>query len=125
MARPRQPGLTENELEVIKILWEEAPLTVSRLRELIKRRPKPAYTSLLTLMQTMEKKGYIGHEKSGKAYAYLPILKRENFLTSEIKRIAMSLFGGSPGELVLNLVEREQLNKKEIATLKKLLEEKQ
>ncbi|MCA9507705.1 MAG: BlaI/MecI/CopY family transcriptional regulator [Myxococcales bacterium] len=124
MVRPRQPGLTQNELEVIKILWENSPLTVSELRELLKRKPKPAYTSLLTLMQAMERKGYVSHKVLGKAYAYLPVLKRENFLTIEIKRIAKSLFGGSPGELVLNLVEREQLNKKEIASLKKLLEEK-
>jgi BlaI family transcriptional regulator, penicillinase repressor len=125
MARPRQPGLTENELEVINILWENAPLTVSELREVIKRKPKPAYTSLLTLVQVMEKKGYIAHEKVGKAYAYFPLLKKEKFLTREIKRVANRLFGGSPGELVLNLVEREQLSKKELASLKKLLEEKQ
>ncbi|MBX3710017.1 MAG: BlaI/MecI/CopY family transcriptional regulator [Gammaproteobacteria bacterium] len=75
------------------------------------------YTSLLTLVQTMEKKGYIKH---GKAFAYLPILKQEKFLISEVKRIAKRLFEGSPGKLVLNLVENKQLSQTEIEALKKL-----
>lgn len=124
MARPRQPGLTENELEVVKLLWISAPLTVAEIRSKLTKNPLPAYTSLLTLVQAMEKKGYIRHESNGKAYYYFPVLKQESFLTSEIKRIAKRLLGGSPGKLVLNLVEREQLTPQEIASLKKLLEEK-
>jgi len=123
MPRPRQPGLTENELEVMKILWKQAPLTVSDLLNCIQRKPLPAYTSLLTLVQAMEKKGYIKHQKNGKAFAYLPVLKQEKFLISEVKRIAKRLFGGSPGALVLNLVENEQLNEEEIHALKKLLKD--
>jgi BlaI family transcriptional regulator, penicillinase repressor len=121
MPRPRQPGLTENELEVMQVLWKQAPLTVSDILNYIQRKPVPAYTSLLTLVQTMEKKGYIKHEKSGKAFAYLPILKQEKFLISEVKRMGKRLFGGSPGKLVLNLVENEQLSQSEIEALKQLL----
>jgi BlaI family transcriptional regulator, penicillinase repressor len=123
MPRPRQPGLTENELEVMRVLWAEAPLKVSVILGYIQRTPKPAYTSRLTLVQTMEKKGYIKHQKMGKAYAYIPILHQNKFLLSEIKRVAKRLFGGSPGKLVLNLVENEQLSKTEIETLKKLLKD--
>ena len=123
MPRPTQPGLTENELEVMQILWAKAPLKVSDILDYSQRIPKPAYTSLLTLVQTMEKKGYIKHKKIGKAFAYTPILQQERFLISEIKRIAKRLFGGSPGKLVLNLVENEQLDKAEIKKLKQLLKD--
>ena len=122
MARPRQPGLTENELEVIELLWTSAPLTVSEIRNRLTKSPLPAYTSLLTLVQAMEKKGYLKHQSNGKAYSYFPVLKQESFLANEIKRMAKRLFGGSPGMLVLNLVEREQLTAEEIESLKKLLE---
>ena len=115
--------MTENELEVMQTLWRKAPLTVSELLNCLQRKPIPAYTSLLTLVQTMEKKGYIKHEKSGKAFAYLPILKQKKFLVSEVKRIAKRLFGGSPGKLVLNLVENEQLSNVEIAALKQMLKD--
>lgn len=123
MPRPRQPGLTENELEVMQILWNQAPLKISDILDSLRRTPKPAYTSLLTLVQTMEKKGYIRHQKIGKAFVYLPILQQKKFLISEIKRMAKRLLGGSPGMLVLNLVENEQLNETEIHTLKQLLKD--
>ncbi len=123
MPRPRQPGLTENELEVMRVLWTNAPLKIADILDLLHRTPKPAYTSLLTLVQAMEKKGYIKHQKSGKAFVYLPILQQEKFLISEVKRIAKRLFGGSPGKLVLNLVENEQLSDAEIKTLKQLLKD--
>jgi predicted transcriptional regulator len=121
--RPRQPGLTENELEIMQILWMKAPLKISDMLDLLKRSPKPAYTSLLTLVQTMEKKGYIKHQKEGKAFVYLPILQQKKFLVSEVKRIAKRLLGGSPGKLVLNLVENEQLSETEIKALKQLLKD--
>jgi predicted transcriptional regulator len=69
----------------------------------------------------MEKKGYIKHQKNGKAFAYLPVLKQEKFLISEVKRVAKRLFGGSPGKLVLNLVENEHLSESETEALKQLL----
>lgn len=123
MPRPRQPGLTENELEVMSILWKNAPIKVSDILNSLQRRPKPAYTSLLTLVQTMEKKGYIKHKETGKAYFYLPVLQQKNFLISEIKRIAKRLFGGSPGDLVLNLVENEHLSASELKALKQILKD--
>lgn len=123
MPRPRQPGLTENELEVMQILWTQAPIKIADMLERLQRTPKPAYTSLLTLVQTMEKKGYIKHQKSGKAFVYVPVLQQKKFLVSEMKRIAKRLFGGSPGKLVLNLVENEQLSDTELQALKQLLKD--
>lgn len=123
MARPRQPGLTENELEVMKILWAQSPLKVSDVLDLIGRKPKPAYTSVLTLIQSMEKKGYIRHIKDGKAFSYSPILQQGKFLSTEVKRIAKRLFDSTPGALILNLVKQEQLSAEEIAELKKLLKD--
>lgn len=123
MSRPKNPGLTENELEVMKILWRQAPLKVSEMLDLLGRNPKPAYTSLLTLVHTMEKKGYIKHNKAGKAFIYSPTLKQKKYLTLEVRRVVKQLFGGNPGELVLNLVKNEQLSKQDIEDLKQLLKE--
>lgn len=124
MARPQQPGLTENELDVMKVLWKESPLKVGEVLERLKRQPKPAYTSLLTLIQTMEKKGYIAHEQEGKAYAYKPKLQQRHFTTNEIKRVAKRLFNDRPFALAVNLVKDEHLSQDEIKQLKKLLEGK-
>jgi BlaI family transcriptional regulator, penicillinase repressor len=124
MPRPKQPGLTENELSVMKELWSQAPLTVGEILDRLNRRPKPAYTSLLTLVQAMEKKGYITHEKQGKAFAYFPKLQQQHYMKGEIKRVSERLFGSGPLSLVMNLIQTEQLSKDEVEQLKKLLEEK-
>lgn len=124
MARPKQPGLTENELDVMKVLWKEAPLKVAEILERLKRHPKPAYTSLLTLVQAMERKGYIAHEQDGKAYSYSPKLHERIFTSGEIKRVAKRLFNGSPFALAVNLVKDEHLSQEEIKRLRQLLEGK-
>lgn len=124
MARPKQPGLTENELEVMRVLWQDSPLKVSEILEHIKRSPKPAYTSLLTLVQAMERKGYIRHSQDGKAYSYFPKLEKERFLSHEIKRVAKRLFGGNPLALAVNIVSENHLSAQELSELKRLLEKK-
>ena len=124
MARPKQPGLTENELDVMKVLWADAPLKVAEILERINRNPKPAYTSLLTLVQTMERKGYIDHQQDGKAYSYYPKLQQGYFTNSEIKRVAKRLFNDSPFALAVNLVKNEHLSQDEIKQLKRILEGK-
>lgn len=124
MARPKQPGLTENELDVMKALWNESPLKVAEILDRLERRPRPAYTSLLTLVQTMERKGYVAHEQDGKAYSYFPKLQQQSFTNTEIKRVARRLFNGSPLSLVMNLVKDEHLTPSEIRKLKQMLEDK-
>jgi BlaI family transcriptional regulator, penicillinase repressor len=124
MARPKQPGLTENELDVMKALWADSPLKVSELLERLNRHPKPAYTSLLTLVQAMERKGYITHQQDGKAYSYSPKLQHQRFMNHEIKRVAKRLFNDSPFALAVNLVKDEHLSSEEIKQLKQILEGK-
>lgn len=124
MARPRQPGLTENELDVMQVLWNESPLKVAEILERLKRTPRPAYTSLLTLIQAMTKKGYVSHKKDGKAFTYSPKLQQKRFVSDEVVRIAKRLFNGSPASLVMNLVEDKRLSAQEIQELKRLLEVK-
>lgn len=69
MARPTATGLTDHELAIMQILWDESPLSIGESLERFPREPKPAYTSLLTAVQSIEKKGLVGHEKKGKHIA--------------------------------------------------------
>jgi predicted transcriptional regulator len=124
MARPEHHSLTENELDVMKILWLNSPLKVGELLQQIKRQPKPAYTSLLTLVQTMERKGYISHVQVGKAYAYRPLLQQRKFRLQELKIFAKRLFDSNAPSLVVNLVKEELLSADEIRKLKSFLESK-
>jgi BlaI family penicillinase repressor len=125
MPRPKSSGLTENEMEVMKILWEESPLKVAEILERVMRKPKPAYTSLMTLVQAMTKKGYISSVQEGKAYFYSPILKQKAILADELKRISKHFFDGTTKGLVMNLVKDQKLSSKEIDELRAILGEKE
>ena len=87
MARPQMAGLTEHELSIMRILWKRAPLTVSEILEHWPRKPKPAYTSLLTAVRAMDKKGYLKHAQEGKAYFYSPVLQKGQYRSSQLKRL--------------------------------------
>lgn len=123
MARPKSEILTDNEFQIMSVLWKKSPLSVAEVLSKLKRRPKPAYTSVLTIMQAMEKKGYVSHIQKSKAYLYLPVLTQNEYQHIEVNRIAKKVFSGKPIDLALNLVKNEHLSKEDIESLKKILEE--
>lgn len=123
MARPRTSGYTDNELLIMKALWEEAPLSIASILERLPRKPKPAYTSVLTVVQAMEKKGYVRHKQVGKAYLYEPTLKKSDFEKTEVAKAAKRIFNADPMGLAINLVKNEHLSKDELRKLKKLLDQ--
>lgn len=122
MVRPAASGLTDHELAIMQILWEDSPLTVNDILERFPREPKPAYTSLLTAVQSMEKKELISHQKDGKAYRYQPVLKKSKYKKSALRRLLDHVFENDTYDLALNLLKHETLSKEEIENLKILLE---
>jgi predicted transcriptional regulator len=107
----------------MQILWERSLLTVNEILEQFPREPKPAYTSLLTAVQSMEKKGLLVHEKDGKAYRYRPVLQKSKYKKSALRRLLGSVFDDNPYDLAVNLLKGEKLGKDEIQKLKQLLEQ--
>ena len=71
---------TGRELEALKVLWERKKATVREIYQEMKPREgegELAYTTVLSLLQTMEQKGLVGHESAGKAYLYFALAKRQ------------------------------------------------
>lgn len=123
MVRP-SVGLTEHELLIMQILWESpTPLTVQALLNLFPRQPKPAYTSLLTAVRALEKKGVLNHEKQGRSHRYYPLLKRDRYQQSALKRLLANVFNNDALDLTVNLVKSEALSDDDIAKLKALVNE--
>jgi predicted transcriptional regulator len=122
MARPTAAGLTDHELVIMRLLWKESPLAVSELLDRFPREPKPAYTSLLTAIQAMEKKGLVGHEKEGRAFRYRPLLQKAKYKRSALRRLLGSVFDDDAFDLAVNLLKEEKLDDAKIKKLKQLLE---
>ena len=120
---PREADLGEAELEVLKALWDDAPLTVREVMNLLhKQRRKVAYTTVLTFLPHLDQKGYVKSDKSELAYVYTPIVSREGVAKSRLKSFLSQLYDGAAGPLVLQLMREEKFSSDEIAELQKLID---
>lgn len=90
----RTKSLTKAELNLMNILWDKGEATVNELIDKLPE-PKPAYTTILTVMQVLTKKQVVGFEKRGKANTYIPRLTREEYLTNFMDETRNTLFRGS------------------------------
>ncbi len=120
MARKKSQTLTEAELRLMDVLWEKQRATIAELRGALAP-PQIAYNTVLTTMRILEQKGYVRHEEDGRAYVYIPIVKREEASSTAVSQLLNRFFGDSPGALALKLLESEHLDHAEIERLKQLI----
>ena len=113
---------TERELDVMAVLWEHGPSTVSEVREQIE--DELAYTTVLTVLRTLETKGRVGHESDGKAHRYVALVEREEAGRSALGRMVEKMFGGSRELLLAQLVEERGLSDDELKRLRKVLNDR-
>jgi predicted transcriptional regulator len=113
---------TERELDVMGVLWEQGSGTVADVKE---RLSDPlAYTTVLTVLRTLEDKGYVGHEEEGRAYRYYPLVERDQAQESALRRLVQKLFSGSTELLLTHLVSDRAMSERELKRLRKLLEDR-
>src|SRR5579863_2881571 len=97
--------LTEAELRLMDVLWQQGPSTVQQVLEALPGKSPLAYNSVLTTIRILEKKGYVRHIKDGRAYIYRALVEREEASRSEIRHLAHRFFQNSHEMLVLNILE--------------------
>jgi BlaI family penicillinase repressor len=115
-------SFTERELDVMGVLWDLGGGTVAEVRE---RLPDDlAYTTVLTVLRTLEEKGYAGHVEEGKAYRYHPLVERQAAGSSVLRRIMRKLFKDSPELLLTHLVSDRRLSDDELRRMRALLDER-
>jgi BlaI family transcriptional regulator, penicillinase repressor len=120
---PPKPSvtLTEAELRIMKVLWQQGAATVQQVLEALPGRPALAYNSVLTTIRMLEKKGYVGHNKAGRAHVYEPLMEREAATRSEIRHLVSRFFKNSEEELALNILEDSGIDQEELTRLKQML----
>ena len=112
-------SFTERELDVMSVLWDVGPATVAQVRERIA--DELAYTTVLTVLRTLEQKGYVGHTEDGRAHRYKPLVKREVAGRNALRRLVDKVFDGSPELLLTQLVSDKDLSDEELRRLRKVL----
>jgi predicted transcriptional regulator len=83
-----------------------------------------AYTTVLTMLRTLEEKGYVTHEEEGRAYRYSPVVERSEAGASAVRRLMRKLFRGSPELLLTHLVSQRGLTKEQLEAMREMLDER-
>jgi predicted transcriptional regulator len=106
----------------MEVLWQKGPATVQQVMEDLPEKTPLAYNSVLTTIRILEKKGYLKHEKEGRAHVYTPLVERQEATRSEIRRLVTRFFGNSHELLVLNILKDQTVDADELKRLRKMLE---
>lgn len=113
---------TDRELDIMGVLWERGPSTVTEVREALA--DELAYTTVLTVLRVLEEKGHVGHEEEGRAHRYFPHVQRAEAGQSALRRLTRKVFRGSPELLLTQLVSDRQLTEKDLRRMRELLDER-
>ncbi|WP_417379945.1 BlaI/MecI/CopY family transcriptional regulator [Gimesia sp.] len=126
MARPGSEHPTELELEILKILWDEAPLPVRDVRARLEAQAaRPlAHSSVITTLNIMFHKGFVKRKKDGKSFLFSPRLQKKTVTGGIIGDLLSRVFDGSSSALVMNLIETADLDSDELTALRKLIAQK-
>lgn len=119
MKRPRP---SELELQILSVLWQRGPLPVRAIRESLPDGKDRAYTTVLTLLQILEKKGFVGHTVQGPAHVYHPLVTRRQVLRPLMHDLLEKVFGGSPAEAVQCLLDSSLVDEEELTEIRKAVQ---
>ena len=123
MARKKSPNLTEGELRLMNVVWEEGRVTVGDVAALLPDNPPLAYSTVLTTLRILEAKGYLRHTKTGRAFVYEPVIAREEASRTALRHLVNRFFGGSRELLVVNLLKEEKIGRAEMRRIKRIIAE--
>ena len=114
----KNKSLTRAELHMMNILWDKGQATVHDLQTELPE-PKPAYTTTLTVMQVLARKGIVAFERQGKTNVYRPLMSREDYLTGFLDETRNTLFKGSLSSFLLFFAKHEKISRKEMEEILK------
>jgi len=120
----RSNDVSDAELDVLRVLWKRDSGTVREVQTWL--RPKKrrwAYTTVQTLLNRLEAKGYVKSDKSAQAHVFSPAVPRQRFLAQRLKALADDICDGTAALLVLALVQSQQFSQEEIEEFRRLIDE--
>ena len=113
--------VTDAELQVLQLLWDEAPLGAVDLAERLPAELDWTLATVKTLLSRLLRKGAVSAEECGRRYLYAPAIDRDTVATSQAGRLVDRLFGGRVSPLVAPLAEQRDLDPRDIAELEALV----
>jgi predicted transcriptional regulator len=121
----RRAKPSDLEMQVLSVLWERGPATAREVLEAMPDGKKRAYTSILSVLQVMEKKGLLTHTNKGVAHVYQPAVSRRDVLQPFLSRVLNDVFGGRPAAMMQALLTETSVSDADLAEMRRLLAQAQ
>ncbi len=118
------PKISESEWQVMKVIWDESPITSNRVVEVVSESTSWKPKTIKTLLSRLEKKGAVGHQNEGRNYLYFPLIEESVLVREESQSFLKRVFRGALKPMIATMVESEDLSEEEIEELKRLLSKK-
>jgi BlaI family penicillinase repressor len=111
------------EMQILSVLWDRGDSTVREVLEAMPDRKKRAYTSILSVMQVMEKKGLLKHSNQGAAHVYKPAVNRKKIIQPFLRKVLNEVFGGRPSAMMQALLTETPVSDKEMVQIQEIIKE--
>ena len=121
MPPKRSITLTEAELRLMRVLWARGESAVADVMAAIADSTPLAYTSVLTTIRVLERKGYVSHRQEGRAFLYRPCVAQNEASRSEVRHVLRRFFGNSRESLLLSLLGDDEITPEELMHLRRLI----
>jgi len=118
---PESIQLTKRELDLMSVIWELGSATVADVHERLSSE-KVAYSTVLTILRTLEHKGFVRHEVEGKAFRYHPVIQPGDVGLPALRRILNKVYKGSRELLIQHLVGEEDISPEELKRIRDRLD---
>ncbi len=118
--RKRSTTLTEQELEIMKIVWRHESSTVRDVYEALLEKRKIAYTTVMTMMKVLEQKKYLKKSQAERAYVYRPAQPQRQVIGAMVREFVNRVFNGSAEPLLVHLVEEHDLSREDLEEIARL-----
>lgn len=115
--------LTKAEEQIMQYIWS---LEKAFLKEIVEQfpEPKPAYTTISTVVTVLVRKKFLEYNSYGKIRQYFATISKEKYFKEHIKGVVGSFFTGATNNLALFFTEKEDMNLTELEKMKKMIENK-
>jgi BlaI family transcriptional regulator, penicillinase repressor len=118
MQKPRPSNL---ETQVLSILWEHGPSTVRQVLSLLSDGRERAYTTILTVLQGMEKKRLVSRTRDGAAHVYRAEIDQDEVAQPVVKTLLQNVFAGDPSRVVQALVDSADVSAEDLKKIRRVI----
>ena len=112
------------QFRIMQVLWDLGSACARDITDALGAEESVAHSTVQTLLRQLEAKGAVGHEEQGRTFVFFTRLKETKVKQTATRDLLERVFGGSVGSLVAHLLNNEQLSKKELDELQRLIDQR-